>query len=360
MIERMKWWEVLLILLVILLLVFILVLLILIKCGFFNNVALARKCLDYLGPPMKKDKPPPLPPRRIEEVRPLQDGQTIIIPNQHRTLRMRSREAEAEDDPLVENTYSNINHISEQPNHDEEISPYDMARPSDSENSLSSSSNSFYDNIRGTFRSPARRSQNRIDDEFSQNDSQNQRNSLETLPYYQSHFSQDTFRSRTPTTEGDRSSTASKPSHSRQHSHEVQISPQISQQSEPEAEMSIGYRSLPNSSHSGAPSSRYSNNNDRPGSRGSMGTRSSHTHSPTRTSTPPLYAIPYKRPFREESEDELPIVNNAEATYLDNLNNPHPSHGIPESNYVQCEVINHVTPDKVDRVSSPLMNSIHA
>lgn len=322
-----------LILIFLLFIVFIIMVIILAKCGYLDSLPIPKKCKDFLGLSTKQDKVPPLPPRRIEEVRPLHDG---VICNNHRTLRMRSRESE--DDPLVEPAPPPPPEPTNN-NADIEVSPYDMVRQSDSENSLSS--NSFYDNIRppGPYRSPARRAQDTFDSE-----SQDGRNSMDTLPYYQSQFSQDTFRSRTPTTEGDRSSITSRPSHCRQHSHEVQISPQISQQSEPDYnEVSIGNRSL-HSSHSG-PSSHQSrhSNDERPGSGSSMTGRSSHSHSPTRTPPYPIYATVHKI--------DPPLAN----SYHDDSFTLHEQQS-PESSLLQCEVMNHTTPDRV----SPMLHSVHA
>ena len=332
----LSWWEVLLILVVLLFIVFVIMIIILAKCGCLGLLPIPKKCKDFLGISSKQDKAPPLPPRRIEEVRPLHDG---VICNNHRTLRMRSRESE--DDPLVDPAPppppEPVNN-----NADIEVSPYDMVRQSDSENSLSSS-NSFYDNIR-PYRSPARRAQENVETE-SQDGT---RNSMDTLPYYQSQFSQDTFRSRTPTTEGDRSSITSRPSHHRHPSHEVQISPQISQQSEPDYnELSIGNRSL-HSSHSGPSSSHHSRHSaeERPGSSGSGagGGRSSHPHSPSRTPPYPIYATVHKY--------EPPPLANSYHPHDFTLQEQHS----PESSLLQCEVINHTTPERV----SPMLHSIHA
>lgn len=331
----LSWWEVLLILVVLFFIFFIILIIILAKCGCLSSLPIPKKCKDLLGLSSKQDKAPPLPPRRIEEVRPIYDG---VICNNHRTLRMRSRESE--DDPLVEPAPPPPPEPTNN-NADIEVSPYDMVRQSDSENSLSS--NSFYDNIRpvGPYRSPARRAQDTFDSE-SQG-----RNSMDTLPYYQSQFSQDTFRSRTPTTEGDRSSITSRPSQHRQHSHEVQISPQISQQSEPDYnEMSIGNRSL-HSSHS-APSSHHSRHSDveRPGSGASFTGRSSHSHSPTSRTPPyPIYATVHKI--------DPPLVN---SYHDDSYTLQELQEQSPESSLLQCEVMNHSTPERV----SPMPHSVHA
>ncbi len=257
---------------------------------------------------------------------------------------MRSRESE--DDPLVEPapppppepTNNNV---------DIEVSPYDMVRQSDSENSLSS--NSFYDNIR-PYRSPARKAQEN-QESVSQDGT---RNSMDTLPYYQSQFSQDTFRSRTPTTEGDRSSITSRPSHGRHPNHEVQISPQISQQSEPDYnELSIGNRSL-HSSHSGPSSSHHSRHSaeERPASRGSAG--GGGGRSPIRTPPYPIYATIHKY---DPMPPPPPLANHyhdESLTQLQASQTEQPQSA--ESALLQCEVINHATPDRV----SPMMHSIHA